>query len=722
MVRLLLLLVLIVSVMSDAVAARLDAAARRLMHQQSSSIVTHAKSQRVGMVVRFADCASAEELETIGAEVRYRRGDLALVWVPVSELDALEQMPTIVRASIGTMHSPCMDMARVDVGADAVHTGLQLPQSYDGSGVIASLCDIGFDPNHINFVDEKTDELRVKMYVDYKNKGEERYYNDSPAGIRDYITDNQEKAHATHVAGIMAGSHGKYKGIAPGVDIVVATSDLSDAGILAGLEDIVAYAREQGQPAVINMSLASFIGPHDGSDDFCQYLDALGEEAILVLSAGNSGEGRNYRAINFTENYVSETVGVYDIPQLAGWNYSGVVDLWSADDSPFSVAITVYDKLDETTLYTSPAIGIEVGQEMLIASSGSEYAKWEDITVLSDDGFDQAFDGAVYVVSDLDANNGRHRVVIQMDLTSLGNMPQGWGRYIVGLKVEGVAGTHVDVYADGQSLQLRSASGPGWSNGGSTMSISNLCCGLNTISVGAYSTRDSYPKIDGSEMSIGNVIGEISAYSSYGTLADGREMPFVCAPGTPIISSMSSPYAANLTAERLSSLQAVEQIDGTDYYWFSEQGTSMSSPIVAGAIALWLEANPSLTVDDVRRIIAATARRDELVNSDPRWGCGKLDIYAGLKMALEDAAIESVDADCVRPLLTPIGANAFEIFVPNEDAFTAMLYNPSGVLMLSDVGANGSATIDASRLPSGIYLLHISGSNTTYATRISLQF
>lgn len=722
MVRLLISLVLIISVMSDTVAACLDAAARRLMHLQSSSIVAHEKLQRVGMIVRFADGASTEELEAIGAEVRYRRGDLALVWVPVCELGALEQMPTIVRASIGTTHSPCMDMARADIGVDAVHTGLQLPQSYDGSGVIASLCDIGFDSNHINFVDDKTDELRVKMFVDYKNRGEERYYNDTPDEIRDYITDNQEKTHATHVAGILAGCHGKYKGVAPGADIVAATSDLSDAGILAGLEDIVAYAREQGQPVVINMSLASFIGPHDGSDDFCQYLDALGEEAIIVLSAGNTGEGRNYRAINFTESYTSETVGVYDIPQWAGWNYSGVVDLWSADSQLFSVAITVYDKLDETTLYTSPALGVEVGQEILIASSSSEYAKWEDITILTDDGFDQAFDGAVYVVSDLDANNGRHRIVVQMDLTSLGNMPQGWGRYIVGLKVDGASGTHVDVYADGQSLQLRSAGGPGWSNGGSTISISNLCCGFNTISVGAYSTRDSYPMIDGSEKSIDNVIGEISTYSSYGTLDDGRGMPFVCAPGTPIISSMSSPYATTLTDEQLSSLQAVEHIDGTNYYWYSEQGTSMSSPIVAGAIALWLDANPALTVEDVRRIISATARRDEQVNSDPRWGCGKLDIYAGLKMALEDAAIESIDVGCVRPLLTPLGTNTFEIFVPGEDAFTAKLYNTSGTLMLSKIGINGTATIDVPHLCSGIYLLNISGANTSYTTRIAIQF
>ena len=36
----------------------------------------------------------------------------------------------------------------------------------------------------------------------------------------------------------------------------------------------------------------------------------------------------------------------------------------------------------------------------------------------------------------------------------------------------------------------------------------------------------------------------------------------------------------------------------------------MATPVVAGAVALWLEANPKLTCKDVARIIKETARRD----------------------------------------------------------------------------------------------------------------
>ena len=38
-------------------------------------------------------------------------------------------------------------------------------------------------------------------------------------------------------------------------------------------------------------------------------------------------------------------------------------------------------------------------------------------------------------------------------------------------------------------------------------------------------------------------------------------------------------------------------------------GTSMSSPAVAGTIALWLQARPDLTPEDVMGVIRRTSRR-----------------------------------------------------------------------------------------------------------------
>ena len=80
-----------------------------------------------------------------------------------------------------------------------------------------------------------------------------------------------------------------------------------------------------------------------------------------------------------------------------------------------------------------------------------------------------------------------------------------------------------------------------------------------------------------------------------------------------------------------------------DKVWLSEGGTSMSSPYVAGYIATWLEAVPSLTVEDVMRIIAATNRLDIAEPEDPRNANGYFDPLRGIRMAMEIGGVDSIE-------------------------------------------------------------------------------
>ena len=88
---------------------------------------------------------------------------------------------------------------------------------------------------------------------------------------------------------------------------------------------------------------------------------------------------------------------------------------------------------------------------------------------------------------------------------------------------------------------------PGWSNGTSEFSINNLACGNNVIAVGSWTTRtiwslcnnQTYNYSEGANLPY----DQVSGFSSYGTLADGRSLPLFCAPGAGIISSISSYYA-----------------------------------------------------------------------------------------------------------------------------------------------------------------------------------
>ena len=143
----------------------------------------------------------------------------------------------------------------------------------------------------------------------------------------------------------------------------------------------------------------------------------------------------------------------------------------------------------------------------------------------------------------------------------------------------------------------------------------------------------------------------------------------------------------------------------------------MATPVVAGGIALWLEADPTLTIDDVKDIIAKTAIVDADVtgSGDPiQWGAGKFDAYAGLKEVLNrKAGLGNVIADDNnRLLINSNGNNYYNIFLSGANAINATIYNIAGQPVLNQSGEGNELNIDASQLASGVYILTVNGSNS----------
>ena len=67
------------------------------------------------------------------------------------------------------------------------------------------------------------------------------------------------------------------------------------------------------------------------------------------------------------------------------------------------------------------------------------------------------------------------------------------------------------------------------------------------------------------------------------------------------------------------------------------EGTSQASPFMAGTIALWLQAYPYLTYEQVIEILQKTSRKHAKMDGktwDARYGYGLVDAYEGLKEAL----------------------------------------------------------------------------------------
>ena len=77
-------------------------------------------------------------------------------------------------------------------------------------------------------------------------------------------------------------------------------------------------------------------------------------------------------------------------------------------------------------------------------------------------------------------------------------------------------------------------------------------------------------------------------------------------------------------------------------------GTSMSSPTVAGIIALWLQLNPKLSVRHIKEILAQTAIRDNFTTGSKaaQFGPnGKIDALAGMRLIMNEMGYICGDVD-----------------------------------------------------------------------------
>jgi subtilisin family serine protease len=112
-----------------------------------------------------------------------------------------------------------------------------------------------------------------------------------------------EPVHGTHVAGVAAGSAGPGlpPGVAPGADIIFvhlrpdAVSISPHTGSFALAEAviwIIVMAIYRAQPVVINLSLGTNAGPHDGTTCLDAIFDLLLEEKgrAIVVAAGNAAD------------------------------------------------------------------------------------------------------------------------------------------------------------------------------------------------------------------------------------------------------------------------------------------------------------------------------------------------------------------------------------------------------------------------------------------------
>lgn len=636
-----------------------------------------------------ADADKAAILEAYGATLNNDFGDFVTSNIPVDAIEALAQDEQVKLVEMGTPVRTRMNKARTATNVDKVQAGTGLSQPFLGTGVVVGVVDGGFQYNHITFYDaNNSSELRVKRV--WNQSANKKYTTQSAIESAQYDDTQDDSGHATHVTGIAAGSYAgnSYYGVASDADIVMVSYGSSNTAITDGINYIFDYAKSVGKPAVVNLSLGQHMGPHDGTSTFDKALDAtVGAGRIVCGAAGNEGEYPLYSeatlAAGESHTFILDPSDQY---------YSGTksfADFWGDEGQKYTMQIVYLD-----------ANGNELaaGTSTAVATATSQTTSWSNSTYAS---------GSItaYTQMSTDATNNRGNVYLYFK-----NNFKPKNNYKVGFKVTAQNAGTIRVWGDDYNSIY-------WEDGQTTHTVGEIGGTANgIITVGAFVTnrRSGYGLTS---------VGTIATFSSLGPTADGRVKPEITAPGDVIMSSI--PDLKSIQADGKTS----KKVGSKTYYWGYMSGTSMATPFVTGVVATWLQANPNLTPEQIKEIMAQTAQTDSYTGTCPNntWGYGKIDAYAGLLKVLETTDIKHLETLPDAIMLYPNPSDgAFKLFFKqNDNNVNIRIYAANGQQVYAQrIGAvDGQQTldIDAVGIASGAYIVKIAGDNTNTTCRLIVR-
>lgn len=706
---------------------KLDAMSRvalQQMKQVNSTSISCAKSlgvsttkatnaNTINAVVKLKEGADLSELSTHGFLANELCSGFAIVHTTMDDLSTLSNLESVERISIAQRKMELMlDHANAMTGVNRIHEGFGLSddasdrsndisvstKTYTGKGVMIGILDSGFDPNHPMFLD-KDGNSRFKVIKTTNGK-----LLTTPEEIANFTTDNQYNSHATHVAGIAAGnymgSNFQLQGVATGADLAMGPMSM-EVSNLEYLKYLGEYCKKNNERLVVNMSFGQNVGPHDGSDVYTQALNEIIKQYDIVacMSAGNQA---NLQIIQkkTLENDEDEMKCIY--------NTTASIDcidqyITTSKPSPINMDIVIV-RLKTKEIYATYPLIVN--------------GKTQDVTA------DDEYLSAHIYAAEESIHDGLKGYTIKSDDAKM--VKSG---YRIGYVIKGETGQELASYSS--SVCPYYLKTDGWNeNVTSNGTILNEACGEETIIVGAYVSNESATFKSGTRTIYNNyktvygcTTNDVLASSSFGTTYSGEDLPHICAPGAYIESAANRYETTNTSITRIVT-------DGDKSAPFcSKMGTSMSSPYMAGVAALWLEANPLLTHQEIKEIAMKTAINDEACNEDNHFidegrqaGAGKIDAYAGLMYILgenETTLIKTPEEKSF--LIRQIANGTYEAYQAGATTMSATLYNMDGKVIASSNSNGNTISINTGNANKGIYLLKVNSSKASHTQKIVIQ-
>ena len=662
---------------------------------------------------------------------------ICAAFLPMDSLGVMEQSSNIMRMEANKLAELTNDTSATIIGVDKIWEGpsatSQLPQAFTGKGVIAGVMDVGFDFTHPAFRhDDGTS--RIKWFW------EPFAENDSlSTGVLGKIYTSSEEVlaaqhsedafianHGSHVLGSMAGDglNGRYVGMAPEADIIGAHAPLNsqsdeflerlevyldgilgneldsmylqvgfgDVLYLVELKKIFEAADSIGEPCVVNWSFGAPPSFYVDNTLFENVFSQLvGPGHIVLAAAGNDGD-------YFT--YLKKDAGT-PLSQDVYWSTNGgeyfTMNMRTEPDEPFFDFGLAFEGVDSViTMNTEWAYEAALQGKVVYIANDQIYVQLKCSL--------GAMNKLVYEI--LVAPQGEYAAAHTKD-----KMMKVHGKIFIDYDPQAelmgdIISSNYVLFSEETYYNAR-----GCHQG----TIGDFASMERVITVGAMHHRSHITNIAGEQnttLEVASEEGNLVSFSSCGPTMQGRIKPDVVAPGHNILSVLNSFYSEGSEEETEATVAPrtaykYNEFD-KDYAMWSMSGTSMACPTAAGVIALWLQAKPDLTPEEILGVIARTSIQPEPdfsgTDKNVYYGWGEIDAYAGLLDVL-DLATNVPELSRHQPAGVSFRLTGRTLYIDGADNVKVTVYDLSGRPVLNTVVSNGA--VELPQLAAGVYAVQV---------------